>query len=45
MKLIKKITPNFIKEKILKEIKKSYLFSGWNMSTKTCPPWKYTKKV
>lgn len=45
MKLIKKITPNFIKEKILKEVKKSYLFSGWNMSTKTCPPWKYTKKV
>lgn len=39
--IIKKLIPKYIKNKILNEINKNYLFSGWNMQTKTCPPWKY----
>ena len=40
----RKIVPNFLKKLILKEIDKSYLFSGWNLKTNTCPPWKYVNK-
>jgi len=43
MRVLKKLIPNFLKEKIKVEINKNYLFSGWNMQTNTCPPWKYTK--
>ena len=41
---LKKFVPGFLKKLILKEIDKSYLFSGWNLKTKTCPPWKYVNK-
>ena len=41
---LKKFVPDFLKKLILKEIDKSYLFSGWNLKTKTCPPWKYVNK-
>ena len=39
MRVLKKLIPNFIKEKIKVEINKNYLFSGWNMQTNTCPPY------
>jgi len=41
---LKKFVPKVLKKLILKEIDKSYLFSGWNLKTKTCPPWKYVNK-
>jgi hypothetical protein len=41
MIVLKKLIPKFLKEKIKAEINKNYLFSGWNMQTNTCPPWKY----
>lgn len=33
---------NFIKKKINNYLDRSYLFVGWNLKTKTCPPWKNT---
>ena len=39
--IIKKFFPKFIKKKILEELDKNNIFSGWSMQTKTCPPWMY----
>ena len=44
MAILKRFIPNFLKKKIKDEINKNYLFSGWNMQTNTCPPWKYINK-
>ena len=41
---LKKFVPSFLKKLILKEINKNYLFSGWNLKTKTCPPWQYVNE-
>ena len=41
-KTIEKFLPKFIKKKILNYLNKNYLFVGWNLKTKTCPPWKNT---
>lgn len=40
-KLIKKIIPDFLKKIIIKQVDQNYLFSGWGMKTRSCPPWKY----
>ena len=41
-KFIYKFVPNFIKKKVINFLNKNYLFVGWNLKTKTCPPWKNT---
>lgn len=43
-KMIERFVPNFLKKKILYYLNKNYLFVGWNLKTKTCPPWKNTIK-
>ena len=42
IKVISKFIPNFIKKRIISYLDKNYLFVGWNLKTKTCPPWKNT---
>lgn len=42
IKIILKLIPKFFKKKITNFIDKQYLFVGWNLKTKTCPPWKNT---
>ena len=42
IKFISKFVPNFIKKSIVNYLDKNYLFVGWNLKTKTCPPWKNT---
>lgn len=41
-RIINNLIPNFFKKKINNILNKNYLFVGWNMKTKTCPPWKNT---
>ena len=41
-RFIYKFVPNFIKKKVINFLNKNYLFVGWNLKTKTCPPWKNT---
>lgn len=40
-KYIKKLIPDFIKKIIINQVDKNYLFSGWGMKSRSCPPWKY----
>ena len=40
-KILKKIIPNYFKKIIIKEVDKNYLFSGWGMKSRSCPPWQY----
>lgn len=40
--LLIKFVPNFLKKKIMNYLDRNYLFVGWNLKTKTCPPWKNT---
>ena len=42
IRAIYKFLPPFIKKKIVNNLNKNYLFVGWNLKTKTCPPWKNT---
>tara|TARA_B100000579_G_C22775814_1_gene826487 strand:+ start:364 stop:1185 length:822 start_codon:yes stop_codon:yes gene_type:complete len=42
IRAIYKFLPHFIKKKIVNNLNKNYLFVGWNLKTKTCPPWKNT---
>ena len=42
IRVISKFVPNFIKKNLINYLDKNYLFIGWNLKTKTCPPWKNT---
>ena len=44
-KILKKIIPDYFKKIIIKEVDKNYLFSGWGMKSRGCPPWKYVHNL